>query len=102
MRGRTYWSSASGLPARCTGRWITDSSCLPALVITCGGWFNFLAGRERRAPRVMQQAGLEWVFRILHDPRGKAWRYLSGAWYTAGAIIQAVVRRIMHVGGPAT
>ena len=93
-----------GLGAPREMHWAVDHRQLlpPALVITCGGWFNFLAGRERRAPRVMQQAGLEWVFRILHDPRGKAWRYLSGAWYTAGAIIQAVVRRIMHVGGPAT
>ena len=38
---------------------------IPGLVLTCGGWFGFLAGEEKRAPQVAQSAGLEWVFRLL-------------------------------------
>jgi exopolysaccharide biosynthesis WecB/TagA/CpsF family protein len=43
---------------------------------TCGGLFGHLAGNERRAPGWMQKAGLEWFWRLVEDPRGKAWRYL--------------------------
>ncbi|MEA2981246.1 MAG: N-acetylglucosaminyldiphosphoundecaprenol N-acetyl-beta-D-mannosaminyltransferase [Alphaproteobacteria bacterium] len=42
---------------------------------TCGGLFNFLSGRCARAPRWMQEAGLEWMFRVLQEPRRLAWRY---------------------------
>ena len=31
-----------------------------ALIITCGGWFGFLTGREGRAPRMLRRPGLEW------------------------------------------
>lgn len=38
-----------------------------------GGTFNFIAGRVRRAPRWMQRAGLEWIYRICQEP-GRLWR----------------------------
>ncbi len=38
-----------------------------------GGTFDFLAGRVRRAPLWMQRAGLEWLFRLLVQPR-RIWR----------------------------
>lgn len=36
-----------------------------------GGLFDFLAGDKPRAPVWLRRAGLEWVFRFLHDPAGK-------------------------------
>ena len=42
-----------------------------------GGSFDVLAGRRRRAPRWMQAAGLEWLFRLVQEPRRLWWRYLS-------------------------
>lgn len=44
---------------------------------TCGGLQAYLAGTEKRAPAWMQQAGLEWLFRMLADPRRLAWRYFT-------------------------
>ena len=44
---------------------------------SCGGLFDFLAGRNRRAPRWMQRAGLEWAFRMREEPGRLAWRYLT-------------------------
>ena len=35
-----------------------------------------LSGQERRAPRAVQQMGLEWAWRLAQDPRGLARRYL--------------------------
>ena len=37
-----------------------------------GGAFKFTAGLEPRAPRWIQQAGLEWLFRLVVEPR--RWR----------------------------
>ncbi|MCL4545314.1 MAG: WecB/TagA/CpsF family glycosyltransferase [Chloroflexi bacterium] len=46
--------------------------------IGVGGTLNFLAGNIRRAPSWMQEAGLEWLFRLSQEP-GRLWRrYLFG------------------------
>lgn len=41
-----------------------------------GASIEFMLGRKRRAPRWMQVAGLEWVFRLLTEPRRLWRRYL--------------------------
>jgi N-acetylglucosaminyldiphosphoundecaprenol N-acetyl-beta-D-mannosaminyltransferase len=46
------------------------------LALCSGASLNFLTGAERRAPRWMQRMALEWLFRLLHDPRRLARRYL--------------------------
>lgn len=46
------------------------------VIMGVGGSFDVLAGYVRRAPRRMQAAGLEWLWRLLMEPR-KMWkRYL--------------------------
>ncbi|MGB2870098.1 MAG: WecB/TagA/CpsF family glycosyltransferase, partial [Bacteroidota bacterium] len=42
-----------------------------------GGSFDVYAGKTKRAPFWMQNAGLEWLFRLLQEPRRMFWRYLS-------------------------
>ncbi|WP_082952148.1 WecB/TagA/CpsF family glycosyltransferase [Mycobacterium kubicae] len=44
--------------------------------LPCGGAIDFLAGKTRRAPRWMQRVGLEWLYRLTHEPRRLARRYL--------------------------
>lgn len=39
------------------------------VVLGVGGTFDVWAGRARRAPRIMQTLGLEWCYRLLHQPR---------------------------------
>ncbi len=39
------------------------------VAIGVGGSFDVIAGRIPRAPRWMQQAGLEWLYRILREPK---------------------------------
>jgi exopolysaccharide biosynthesis WecB/TagA/CpsF family protein len=41
-----------------------------------GASLHFLTGAERRAPRVVQGAGLEWAWRLARDPSRLARRYL--------------------------
>jgi N-acetylglucosaminyldiphosphoundecaprenol N-acetyl-beta-D-mannosaminyltransferase len=42
-----------------------------------GGSLDFITGYTRRAPRWMQQAGLEWLHRMLHQPRRLVRRYVK-------------------------
>ena len=42
-----------------------------------GGSIDVVAGRVRRAPVWMQRAGLEWLFRLLQEPRRLGRRYTS-------------------------
>jgi exopolysaccharide biosynthesis WecB/TagA/CpsF family protein len=46
------------------------------LALCVGSAINFMTGVERRAPAWMQQAGCEWAFRLLQQPRRMAHRYL--------------------------
>jgi exopolysaccharide biosynthesis WecB/TagA/CpsF family protein len=47
------------------------------VIKTCGGMFNFVAGRASRAPVWMQRVGLEWAYRTLREPRRLLWRYVT-------------------------
>jgi N-acetylglucosaminyldiphosphoundecaprenol N-acetyl-beta-D-mannosaminyltransferase len=46
------------------------------VLIGVGAAFDFHAGLKRQAPRVMQRAGLEWLFRMASEPRRLWRRYL--------------------------
>lgn len=47
------------------------------VIKTSGGLFNFLSGKNPRAPRWMQALGLEWAFRLMLEPRRLLKRYLT-------------------------
>lgn len=40
-----------------------------------GGTIDFIAGEQRRAPQWMSNHGLEWFYRLLHDPKRMFKRY---------------------------
>ena len=42
---------------------------------TSGGLFDFLSGSKKRAPLWMQDAGLEWLYRLAREPRRLFVRY---------------------------
>lgn len=70
--------------------WIQQHrDALPPVVLTCGGLFDWLSGAHRRAPKMMQQGGLEWLWRLAIEPRRLARRYLVGN----PAFVAAVVRQ---------
>lgn len=46
------------------------------LALCIGASIDFLTGNEKRAPRWMQNAGLEWAYRLLQNPMRLARRYL--------------------------
>jgi N-acetylglucosaminyldiphosphoundecaprenol N-acetyl-beta-D-mannosaminyltransferase len=70
--------------------------------IGVGGTFEFLAGRTQRAPKLMQEMNLEWVYRITQDP-GRLWkRYVSGLCKLALLTLPLLWMRVqesLHWGG---
>ena len=48
------------------------------VLLGVGAAFDFHAGVKRQAPRWMQRSGLEWLFRLLSEPRRLWRRYLIG------------------------
>lgn len=48
------------------------------VLIGVGAAFDFHSGRKRQAPRWIQRSGLEWLFRLLNEPRRLWQRYLLG------------------------
>jgi N-acetylglucosaminyldiphosphoundecaprenol N-acetyl-beta-D-mannosaminyltransferase len=53
-----------------------DRVGIPLLAV--GAAFDFLAGEKKMAPRWMQERGLEWLYRLLSEPRRLWKRYLIG------------------------
>lgn len=45
-------------------------------VMGVGGTFDVVAGKVKRAPVWMQKAGLEWLYRVIQEPRRMWKRYL--------------------------
>lgn len=48
----------------------------PAVYATVGGAIDYIAGVTRLAPRWVGRLGLEWLWRLVHEPRRLARRYL--------------------------
>lgn len=59
------------------------------IFIGVGAAFDFHAGLKRQAPPVVQRLGLEWLFRMVTEPRRLARRYLS----MVPRFLVAIVRR---------
>lgn len=47
------------------------------VIKTCGGLFDFVAGKNSRAPYWMQLCSLEWLYRLSLEPRRLFWRYAT-------------------------
>jgi N-acetylglucosaminyldiphosphoundecaprenol N-acetyl-beta-D-mannosaminyltransferase len=62
-------------------------------VLTCGGAFDWVAGVRRPAPRWLGRLGLEWLYRLLQEPRRLGRRYLVGLPRFGMALVGALLRR---------
>lgn len=61
-------------------KWLLENShrLKTHVIITAGGFFDYLSGETRRAPTWMTDHGMEWLGRLIIDP-GRLWRrYLLG------------------------
>lgn len=53
---------------------VTKLSCMQ---IGVGAAFDFIAGEKKHAPKWLQKIGLEWLHRLMNEPRRLAIRYLK-------------------------
>lgn len=49
-----------------------------AIFLCVGAAFDFSAGTKRVAPQVVRSLGLEWLFRLLSEPKRLGYRYVVG------------------------
>jgi len=69
---------------------LTRAGAAPA-ILCIGATFDFVAGTKRRAPRWMRAVGLEWLFRLLLEPRRLWRRYLIGnLQFVTGACVDMI------------
>jgi N-acetylglucosaminyldiphosphoundecaprenol N-acetyl-beta-D-mannosaminyltransferase len=62
------------------------------VLIPVGAAFDFHAGRVKQAPHWMQRSGLEWLFRLLQEPKRLWKRYILGN----PRFVYLVLRQIMQ------
>lgn len=58
------------------------------VAIGVGALFDFMSGSVARAPKIVRAAGLEWLFRLLQEPRRLFRRYVVGIPRFASAVFK--------------
>lgn len=67
-----------GLGAPKQERWMAKhQGRVKGLMVGVGAAFDYEAGNIKRAPLWMQKISLEWLYRLLQEPKRLFWRYLS-------------------------
>jgi len=65
-------------------------------VMGVGGSFDVVAGKVKRAPLWMQNAGLEWFYRFAQEPKRMWKRYLVGNSKFIGLVLKEKFKRFNH------
>src|SRR6266702_1734715 len=68
-----------------------------------GATIDFLAGQVKRAPMWMRRSGLEWIFRLLQEPRRLLSRYARDLWVFGWCILRQwrIIRPGLNSAGSA-
>lgn len=69
------------------------------VLIGVGAAFDFHSGNKRQAPRWMQRSGLEWVFRLMQEPRRLWRRYLPDNFIFVALVLRQKLGQRMNVRG---
>ena len=68
-----------------------------ALVLCFGASVDFLVGTQTRAPKIYQKMVLEWLYRLLTNPKKFFKRYLLAIWPSIVLLISAVRIRVSKI-----
>lgn len=58
------------------------------LLLAVGMAFDVIAGKTKRAPSFLRKVGMEWLFRLMTEPRRLGWRYVR----TNSIFLYAVIK----------
>lgn len=94
--GANFVLLALGCPKQ--EKWMAANyTLINAPLLGLGGAFPVMAGIHKRSPRWMQELALEWLYRLLQEPRRMFKRYLYTnslfIWLLVKALIQQKFRR---------
>jgi N-acetylglucosaminyldiphosphoundecaprenol N-acetyl-beta-D-mannosaminyltransferase len=71
-----------------------------SVLFSVGAAYDYEAGAQIAAPRWMGRVGLEWLFRLVTQPRRLGYRYLVEPLYLLPAAIDDLARRFQGPSGP--
>lgn len=79
-------------------QWIADNlAALPTVpILPVGAAFDYEAGVQKAAPRWMGRLGVEWLFRLVADPKRLFARYCIEPWFLIGPAlgdVRAAIQR---------
>jgi N-acetylglucosaminyldiphosphoundecaprenol N-acetyl-beta-D-mannosaminyltransferase len=74
--------------------WILDNGerISANVILPCGAAMDYVAGAVPRPPRWAGKHGLEWLFRLLSEPRHLWRRYLVEPWYIVGLLSSELIK----------
>ena len=72
----------------------------PCIALGVGAAFDFYAGTVQRAPRRIGRMGLEWLYRLLQEPRRLWKRYLVTNSLFIYYLVSEVFRRCLRQADP--
>ncbi|WP_158091201.1 WecB/TagA/CpsF family glycosyltransferase [Thalassospira mesophila] len=90
------------LPSPRKERFVVEyaEACGARLLIGVGGAFDVISGQVKRAPQSWQNAGMEWLWRVLQAPRAMSPRYAKGLFQFAILVArQGVKSRSTQIAG---
>lgn len=92
QHGATLIFVALGVPKQDFVAEILREQIPEAVILGVGGTFELIAGIKPRAPDWMQNYGLEWLFRLVNEPRRLWYRYLVIYWVGLASLSLDVMR----------
>jgi N-acetylglucosaminyldiphosphoundecaprenol N-acetyl-beta-D-mannosaminyltransferase len=84
---------ALGAPKQEKWIWAYGPASGAKIAMAVGGSFSFVTGDLKRAPRLMQKYGFEWLWRLLNEPRRLWRRYLIEDTPFIWIVLKAWLRR---------
>ncbi|MEJ5359049.1 MAG: WecB/TagA/CpsF family glycosyltransferase [Desulfobacterales bacterium] len=74
--------------------WMTQNrGRVEAVMMGVGAAFDFLSENKKRAPKLMQNIGLEWFWRFLQEPKRLGPRYLHANSYIMKRLLRDLINR---------
>lgn len=73
--------------------WMNENkNKINSVMLGVGAAFDFHGGSKKRAPKIMQNCGLEWLWRFLQEPRRLGSRYLRANTYIIKKFIERLIK----------
>jgi len=89
---------AVGAPKQEKWLWRHRQDLGPIVCMGVGAAFDFVSGRKRRAPLWMRNRGLEWLWRLAHEPRRLFHRYIIEDFpFLFSLLVKVLTRRLKGI-----